>query len=113
MPSRFASLLGGVAGIHRDFFAASVSLTQAGQTASTPAVLHKARAETRVIDGTTVIVTTRQVRFTELESLRDDATVTIDGLLWTVQSTLDNTTGVTAILTRTEATEPARTGYRR
>jgi hypothetical protein len=113
MPSRFAALIRGVAKSHESHFAADVSLTQAGSTITTPAVIHKSRADSRVIDGSTVIITTRLVRFTAIDTLRDDATVTIDDEVWSVESIHHYTTGIGAQLVRTAMQEPARKGFRR
>lgn len=113
MPSPFASLIGGVARSHESHFAADVSISQSGATITTPAVIHKSRADTRVIDGSTVVVTTRKVRFTAITTLRDDATVTIGNEVWTVESIHRYTTGIAAMLVRTEMQEPARKGFRR
>lgn len=113
--SRFASALAGsVHAAHCHYFATSVVVTEAGTPTTTPAVLHNAKAETRVVDGTTQSVTTRRCRFTALAELRDDATVTIDGVDWSIDNIAPLTGGsITATLIRYVATEPARSGYRR
>ncbi len=113
--SRFASALAGsVHAAHSHYFATSVVVTQAGKPVTTPAVLHNAKAETRVVDGTTQSVTIRRCRFTELTELRDDATVTADGVDWSIDSIATFTGGsVVASLIRYAAQEPARSGYRR
>lgn len=117
--SRFASALAGsVHAAHAHHFATSVVVTQAGTPITTPAVLHNAKAETRVVDGTTTQVITRGCRFTALTDLRDDATVTITtggvSLDWSIDA-IETLTGgsIVARLIRHVATEPARPGYRR
>lgn len=112
--SLFASQLGSVKAAHSSQFATGVVVTQAGTSSTTPAVIHNAKAETRTIDGTTQSVITRRCRFTDLATLRDDATVTIDGVDWSVDSVGPIPGGgVMATLIRFQATEPARNGYRR
>lgn len=113
--SRFASALtGSVHAAHRHYFSTSVVVTVAGTPITTPAVLHNAKAETRVVDGTTLCVTLRRCRFTELTELREDAIVTVDGVDWSIDNITPLTGGsIVATLIRHAASEPARSGYRR
>lgn len=113
--STHASFFRSAAGsLHERFFSTSVAVEQAGVTVHTPATLGNARATVRTVNGSTMKAIARTIRLTQLATLRDDATITIDGEAWSVEGTQPlESGGISVSLVRHLATEPARAGYRR
>lgn len=113
--SLFTRLLASSAGaVHEHVFATGISFTVAGLTTPTPAVLHAIEATTRTDAHGSRRVITRRCRFTNLDTIRHDAIVTIGGDDWTIEDNLTSAApGVTVRLIRELATQPSRRDYRR
>jgi hypothetical protein len=114
--SLHSQLFGGAVNqIHSAVFSSLVSVSLPGApTATTPAVVHNARQESRTDNnGNTNQVVLRRCRFTELQDIRIDAVITIDGEQWSIDQKLNTETpGVEVELTRTVRQETSRPGFR-
>lgn len=114
MPSIFAGLAESARAAHDHYFGEQVSLAEPGTaTRNERAVLGRTRAVTRETDQGQRRVTVRDCRFIGLSTLRHDAVVTIDGAEWSIEEiTNRSASGIECVLSRFEAYEVARQGYR-
>jgi hypothetical protein len=113
--SKFSDMAAGARGAHAHYFADDVVLNEAGLAPQTvPAVVGKIRTETRTDEhGRQQRVSFRDVRFVTRLDVRHDATVTIDGVTWSIEEFTKRTaSGLQVRLHRTQTHEISRTNYR-
>ena len=112
--SIFSQMAAGARANHGHYFGDSVTLAEPGSAARTvDAVLGAVQIETRPADGRELRIACRSCRFLGATSVRHDATVTIDGVIWSIDEFIDKQASrLTVKLKRTAAHEVARTGYR-
>lgn len=113
--SLFNKLAAGARAAHNHFFGSDVYLTS--QPGATPtlvdAVLGRETVETRREDNRDVRYLVRECRFLSITSVRHDAVVTIDGLLYSIDHIEGRqASGLTVKLQRTTVTESNRPQYR-
>ncbi len=100
---------------HTYFFSSTITLTETGSAPrSIAAVLYHARTETRVDEhGNQNRVTLRDCRFTELETVRHDATVTIGTETWIIDEVISReASGLYVRLKKITQYQTSRTAYR-
>lgn len=113
--SMFQSMAGTAKSAHTHFFATSVTLAESGTAArSVTAVLYHARTETRVDEhGNQNRVTVRDCRFTDLTTVRHDATVTIGTEIWTIDEVITReASGLYVRLKKITQHQTSRSNYR-
>lgn len=113
--SKFGDMAAGARGAHAHYFADAVLLNEPGSAAVTvDAVVGKVRTETQTDEhGRQQRVSFRDLRFVTLTSVRHDATVTIEGVQWSIDEFLSRTaSGLRVRLQRTVTHEVSRTNYR-
>jgi hypothetical protein len=100
---------------HAYFFSSSVTLAETGsEPRSVQVVLYHARTETRIDEhGNQNRVTLRDCRFTELETVRHDATVTIGTEIWIIDEVITReASGLYVRLKKITQYQTSRTAYR-
>lgn len=113
--SKFGDMASGARGAHAHYFADSVTLNEPGVASrAVDAVVGKVRTETRTDEhGRQQRVSFRELRFVMLDDVRHDATVTVEGVQWTIDEFLKRTaSGLQVRLQRTQTHEVSRTNYR-
>lgn len=113
--SKFSDLAAGARAAHASFFAGSVVLYEPTKAAQTvPAVVYRAQTESRTdAQGREHRVSVRRLRFTSLDEVRHDATVQVDGELWSIAAVVERSaSGLSVSLERATTHEVARPNYR-
>jgi hypothetical protein len=111
----FSDMAASARAAHAHFFSGSVTLAEPGSAPrAVKAVLYKAKTET-VVDqsGNQNRVTVRECRFTELTTVRHDATVTIGTETWIIDEVMTHeASGLYVRLKKMAQHQTTRTNYR-
>jgi hypothetical protein len=113
--SIFRDMAAAARSAHEHFFSEDVTLTETGfSPRSVAVVLYHARTETRIDEhGNQNRVTLRDCRFTELDTVRHDATVTIGTEIWIIDEVITReASGLYVRLKKITQYQTSRTAYR-